>query len=213
MTADMSGGGADVMATEGAFAGGVELLERALGYTLGSLHLVRPEMLGNPTPCREWDLHALLLHMNDSLLAMYEAITARHIWLDPPGEDDVDDVRAGSGEPAADLVERLRTRACRMMGAWANARSDVGVRIVDSELSASGVAAVGAVEVAVHGWDVARACGSDRPLPQPLAVELLELSTLFVRAADRPGRFAAPLPVSPDAGPGDRLLAYLGRRS
>ena len=66
--------------------------------------------------------------------------------------------------------------------------------------------------MAVHGWDVARACGRDRPVPPSLAEELLDLSPLFVSAADRPGRFAPPVDVPPLAGPGDRLVAFLGRR-
>ena len=57
-------------------AQGVALLERAMGYTLGSLQLVTPQSLDNPTPCREWDLRALLLHMNDSLLTLHQAIAA-----------------------------------------------------------------------------------------------------------------------------------------
>jgi hypothetical protein len=40
---------------------------------------------------------------------------------------------------------------------------------------------------------------------------MLELSPLFVTDADRPARFAAPIDVPPLAGPGDRLIAFLGR--
>ncbi len=34
----------------------VALLERAMGYTLGSLVLVTPAAMANPTPCSGWDL-------------------------------------------------------------------------------------------------------------------------------------------------------------
>jgi hypothetical protein len=67
------------------------------------------------------------------------------------------------------------------------------------------------VEVAVHGWDVARACGVDRPIPPALAGELLELCPLLVDDADRPGRFGPPADPSRWARPGDRLVAFLGR--
>jgi hypothetical protein len=36
----------------------VALLERAVGYTVGGLPPVTPGAMSNPTPCREWDLHA-----------------------------------------------------------------------------------------------------------------------------------------------------------
>jgi uncharacterized protein (TIGR03086 family) len=74
------------------------------------------------------------------------------------------------------------------------------------------LACTGALEISVHGWDVARACGHDRPLPVPLAVDLLSVAPLLVDDADRPGRFAGPVDVPPSAGAGDRLLAFLGRQ-
>ena len=74
------------------------------------------------------------------------------------------------------------------------------------------MAAAGAVEVAVHGWDVARSAGRGRPLPAELAAELLALAPLLVSAADRPARFADPVAVSARATAGERLVAYLGRR-
>jgi hypothetical protein len=73
------------------------------------------------------------------------------------------------------------------------------------------VTSTGALEVAIHGWDVARSCGHRRPIPRSLAEEMLELSPLFITDADRPVRFAAPVDVPPLAGPADRLVAFLGR--
>ena len=68
-------------------------------------------------------------------------------------------------------------------------------------------------EVAVHGWDVARACGLDAPVPPALAEELLALCHLLVHDADRPTRFAGRLDWSLDLdNPSDRLVAFLGRR-
>jgi len=67
------------------------------------------------------------------------------------------------------------------------------------------------VEVAVHGWDVARACGQDRPLPPALAGELHELCILLVDDGDRPHRFGPEVELPSTANAGDRLLALLGR--
>jgi uncharacterized protein (TIGR03086 family) len=196
--------------TTTALTGGVELLERAMGYTLGGLLLVTPEAMSNPTPCDEWDLRELLLHMNDSLFTLHEAIVVGHLYLDPSA--DGVDPNADYGDPALDPVASLRNRACQMVGAWANARERVEISIADLALTAGIVAATGAVEVAVHGWDVARACGQDRPIPPALAGELLELCQLLVSDTDRPTRFAPPVDVPRQADPGDRLVAYLGRR-
>jgi uncharacterized protein (TIGR03086 family) len=180
---------------------GIALLERAVSYTLGSLHLVTTGAMSRPTPCHDWDLRALLAHMNDSLLALCEAIDIGRVDLD-----------LGDGvDPSVDPVASLRNRACRMIGSWtASGRPDV-VSIAGLPLSAGIVTSTGAIEVAVHGWDVARACGPDRPIPDALAEELVELLPYFVTTGDRPGRFAAPVAVSAGAGPGERLVALLGR--
>lgn len=192
-----------------ALTGGVALLERAMGYTLGGLQLVTPGAMSDPTPCREWDLRALLLHMNDSLLTLHEAIAVGHVGLDRAQDhgDPTDDY----GDPGVDPVLSLRNRACRMIGAWANAHGPGEISIADRALTSGSVAAIGALEVAVHGWDVSRACGQSRPIPPALAEELLDLCLLLVSHADRPARFSMPLDVPLSRSPSDRLVAYLGR--
>jgi uncharacterized protein (TIGR03086 family) len=180
--------------------GGIALLERALSYTLGSLLLVTPDSLRNPTPCSDWDLADLLAHMNDSLAALQQAADLGHIDEPAPRLD-----------PDLDPVGSLRSRACRLLGAWSDAARPETVSIASLQISTSILTRTGAVEVAVHGWDVARACGVDRPIPPRLARELLDASTYLVIESDRPGRFAAPIDVPRDAPAGDRLLAYLGR--
>lgn len=179
--------------------GGIGLLERAIGFTLGSLQLVTPEAMSRPTPCREWNLRALLAHMNDSLAALHEAVRSGRISTDPVSDS------------TADTVRSLRDRACRTLGDWSNVDTHQLVAIGGQRLPAGLVTAAGAMDVAVHGWDVAAACGDHRPIPDALAEELIELAPLLVTAADRPGRFAPPATVSPHAGASDRLVAFLGR--
>ena len=181
---------------------GVALLERAVNYTLGSLRLVTTQALTRGTPCQGWDLRALLEHMNDSLLALYEAMHLGRVDVAVP-EDPAD--------PAADLVAGLRSRACRLIGACTAPHGPDIVTIAGHPLTSCIVTSAGAIEVAVHGWDVAEACGEGRPLPPPLAEELLDLAPLLVTDADRPGRFAPAVDVPRPASPSDRLIAFLGR--
>jgi uncharacterized protein (TIGR03086 family) len=185
-----------------ALIGGIALLERAINYTLGNLHMVTPEAMSRPTPCAGWDLRALLDHMNDSLLALNEAVDVGRVDLDVPADD-----------PArvADPVVTLRERACTLLGSWTSADTHRAISIAGCPLTTGIVTGTGAIEVAVHGWDVARACRRQRPIPPSLAEEMLDLSPLFVTLADRPTRFAAPVDVPSRAAPGDRLLAFLGR--
>ncbi len=189
-------------------AGGVALLGRAVDYTRGSLALVAPRLLRAPTPCRDWDLRALLRHMDDSLAALTEAAELGYVDLRQVPDSPV-------SRPAEDsarvLVDRLRERACALLGAWTGAPADRLPRVHDRPVPADLLARAGAVEIAVHGWDVAAACGGRRPLPEPLARALLDVVPAVVSAADRPLRFAAPVGVPREAAAATRLLGLLGR--
>lgn len=188
-----------------ALTGGIILLERAITYTLGSLNLVSPEDLGRATPCAVWNLNALLWHLDDSIRALDEAIHLGRVEPDPP---DGGASRAGQ-EPCPVTV--VRDRACRLLGTWVSGDVPHHVSIAGRPLPNTIVASTGAVEIVVHGWDVARACLRDRPIPPSLAEEMLQLSALFVTDDDRPVRFAPRVAVSPLATASDRLVAFLGR--
>ncbi|MFH0521915.1 TIGR03086 family metal-binding protein [Streptomyces sp. M41] len=173
-----------------------ELLERSLGYALGSVAGVEAAGLGRGTPCAQWDLGELLGHLDDSLDALYEGLTGGRIGL----------------FPRADRACGFRTRACAVLGAWASGPRQSAL-VGDRALDVRTMAAVGAVEIAVHGWDVAQAGGRPRPLPDALAADLLPVARYAVGEADRGVRFGEPVAVPKWAGPDVRLLAYLGRRA
>jgi uncharacterized protein (TIGR03086 family) len=196
----LDGGRADA-----ALLGGVAVLERAIAYALGSLAMVTPDALGAPTPCRHWDLHDLLEHLHDSMAALQEAVAVGRVVTCP-------DPATAAGAKGEAVIVLVRDRAACLLGTWANAGGAPTVRIDDEPVTAPLVAGAGAIEVAVHGWDIGQACGRPRPIPGELADELLDLSMLLVRERDRPGRFAPPVPVPADAPSSDRLLAFLGRR-
>jgi uncharacterized protein (TIGR03086 family) len=182
--------------------GSVGLLAGAVRYARGSLGCVTPAMLRRPTPCEAWDLAALLQHVGDSLAAIHEGIASGSVG---PGN-------ATAPAGPARLIAAVRDRAYRLEAACAAAsRGDQPVAVADRRLAGDVVAAVGAVEIAVHGWDIARACGRGRPIPPVLASGILNVVPLVVTDAVRDRRFGPPVTVSPQAAPGDRLVALLGR--
>lgn len=177
------------------------LLERAVAYTRSTVALLPRAAPDTPTPCAQWDLVRLLRHMDDALAAFTEAAESGYVAPDGPAPSD----------PAL-IAASLRERACRLLGAWAHEPGRPAVSVVGHDLSMTVLAATGALEIAVHGWDVARACGENRPIPVELAATLLAVAPLVVHADDRPSRFAAPYDVPPTAPASRRLLAFLGRR-
>jgi uncharacterized protein (TIGR03086 family) len=189
--------------TTGGMTGGIRLLEPAIGYALAAAAAVTPEFLSRPTPCRGWDLRMLLRHASESVAAICEGIDAGCIGLCPSGED---------ADVASDPARAFRDRAARLLGACASpGRQHEVIHIADGLLQASAMAGAGALEIAVHGWDVSRACGRCQPIPPALAADLLAIAPLLVPGTDRHPLFAAPVSVPPEADPSDRLAAFLGR--
>jgi uncharacterized protein (TIGR03086 family) len=184
-------------------ADGARLLEPSVGYALGAVLAVTPELLPRPTPCRDWDLRMLLRHASESLAAIGEGIEAGRVGPHPAAED---------RDLAADPAEAFRDRAGQLLDAWTSlGHQRQAVDIAGCPLAASVMAAAAALEVAVHGWDISQACGQRQPIPRALATALLEISPVLVPRAGRHPLFAAPVTVPETAAPSDRLAAFLGR--
>jgi uncharacterized protein (TIGR03086 family) len=185
--------------------GAVLLLEQAVDYGLGSVDDVPPGGLRLPTPCAGWNLEALLCHLCESMSALREAPDCGGVALLP------------GGPPAAtDLVTAVRSGARALLESWQRLAADAGtepgaIRVGGLPVPGETVAFIGALEIAVHGWDIAQACGARRPIPVPLALAMLRRAPMVADGATRATLFAAPVPVSPLASPSDRLVAFLGR--
>ena len=173
----------------------LELLERALTYTRTTLSSVGPDRSG-PTPCAGWSLADLLAHMDDGLDTFLEAAGGT-VRVEVPW-------RAG-----ADL-EGLQRKACHLMGVWSGPTPSLVV-VGDQTLPIDLLVSAAALEIAVHGWDVAQATGLDHPLPEDLARSLLPIARRMVADEDRAERFAAPVKPVPGTGRSGQLLGFLGR--
>lgn len=182
------------------------ILERSIGFLLTAVQPVTRPMLAHPTPCAAWDLNMLLLHVGDSLAAVHEGLAAGRVGIRPVAVD-------ASGDP----VSVLRVRAVRvlrhtMASSGCHDRGAGTAAIGDLRLPVEAVAGAGALEAAVHGWDIAQATGERRPLPPDLAADLLDVSRTLTPPCGRRPLFGEPVDPGPHASPGDRLVAFLGRR-
>ncbi|MFC4121407.1 maleylpyruvate isomerase family mycothiol-dependent enzyme [Nonomuraea zeae] len=180
------------------------LLPPAIEYALECVSHITQESLTHQTPCAEWNLAELLSHVNDSLAILHEGAVLGFIAGDPmavPGD-----------LPADNLVQTFTGRARQFLAAVTPASGDESsVAIADRVLSRDIMIAVGVVEVAIHGWDIACSCNVRKPIPAALASGIMEIVPMLVTDDARAGDFGRPVLVSPLAGPSDRLLAFLGR--
>ena len=182
--------------------GATGLLVGAISYTLGVCALVGPGDMTLPTPCADWDLAMLLAHLNASMADLETAISAGTLDLECPPD-----------HAAGDPVEILRDRAAQLLcTAYCYDAPGRLVAVSGLPVPAGLVACTGAVEIAVHGWDISAARDARRPIdpiPPALATRMLGLCPLLV--AGREGLFAGPVKVPAQASPGDKLVAFLGR--
>ncbi|WP_141579411.1 TIGR03086 family metal-binding protein [Actinomadura sp. WMMA1423] len=178
-------------------------LERSICFLLTAVQPVTRAMLTRRTPCAGWDLQMLLLHVGDSLAAVHEGLSAGRVGLRPIAVD-----------PVRDPVSALRVRAVRVLRSARAAAGCPGraAAIGDLRIPDGLVAGAGALEAAVHGWDVAQATGARRPVPPGLALDLLDVAGTLVPPGGRRPLFEEPVEPAPQASPGERLVAFLGRR-
>jgi uncharacterized protein (TIGR03086 family) len=188
-------------------SGAVELLAGAISYLLGVCAPIGAADMTLPTPCPDWDLAGLLGHLCQSMADLEAALRTGRLDLDQP-----------AGCAGGDPVEALRDGAAQLLCAgYCYGGAEGFVAVGGLPMPAGLVACTGAVEIAVHGWDVSAArarAGRDAgisrtQIPAPLATRMLRLSPLLV--AGREGLFAVPVAVPAQASPGDRLVGYLGR--
>ena len=180
------------------------LAERAGVHALDVLAQVTEDDLASPTPCPDWDVRNLLLHVADAaaLLAGLAATGERR----PAGasnarsEDPVEAARMGVQR----LLETLRV-------ASASASAD-GAAGRDDDPPAWQEAAYGTgIELTTHTWDLATSLGAEVPVPDGLAAEVLDLATGLVGDEQRAEFFGPRIEVEPTARAGDRLAGFLGR--
>lgn len=173
---------------------------------------VRDDHLGGTTPCPDYSVAALL----DHLMGLCVAFTCAARKEPMPASD-------GESQPGGATAEHLdpawRDRLPERLQELATAWDDPVAW--DGEATAGGVtmpaAAMGLValdEVAVHGWDLARATGQAYRLDEATTAAVLAFtaeSATPENAALRAGIFGPVVEVAADAAALDRALGFAGR--
>lgn len=179
-----------------------DLLGESVAWTASTLPAAAAASPSLRTPCDDWALVDLLLHMDDALEAFHEAAGGH---VSPP-------VPRHPATPGA-LVERLRFSVCRLLEAWSRP-VPASVTVGDLPLPTGILLDAAALEIAVHGWDVSVATGGPC-MPESLAGRLIPVVDTVVDCGDvGPGRrFGLPVPTAPAAPLDVVLLARLGRRA
>ncbi|MDQ6674034.1 MAG: TIGR03086 family metal-binding protein [Chloroflexota bacterium] len=183
----------------------IALLSRALDQTGALVARVRPDQARLPTPCRAWDVRALINHVVHDVQQF--TMMARGGQWAAQDTDVIGDDWAGA----------YRQAAIALLAAWQQEGAlDGTVQLPVGEVSGEWRVSQQIADLAVHGWDIARATGQATNLDPELAQVSLawarqNLQPQF-RGAEGSGRaFGAEVVVPEDAPVYDRLAGFFGR--
>ncbi|MEV0379298.1 TIGR03086 family metal-binding protein [Nonomuraea sp. NPDC050643] len=169
-----------------------DMMTQAAGRTAAVVAGVREEQFGLRTPCAEFDVKALINHL-EWVADLFASLAAKGPMVE-------------QREYAGDFPERVR----RMLAAWEPEQAWEG-ESPGMGLPMRAVATMALFDLVVHGWDLARATGAPFQAEPETVKALLGFAAQMTPTGRQRGIFAEAVAVGPGATELDRLLAMAGR--
>ncbi|MEV4332959.1 TIGR03086 family metal-binding protein [Streptomyces sp. NPDC049597] len=160
--------------------------------------------LTGPTPCTDWDIRTLVNH-----LVLYTAHGLEHRALrrQLSAELTARDFTADADWPLS-YAEQLD----RALAAWSDPAVWQGeVDLGFTSMPAGDTVSLITKELAVHGWDLARATGQEYRVSQAAGALVLDVVEAHAEIYRQYGGFAAPVAADGSATAFERALAAAGR--
>lgn len=168
---------------------------------------VASEQWHSATPCSEWDVRTLVHHLLNEqrwVPPLFDGLTIEQIGDRFEGDLLGDDASAWPGLLAASVEEAHAAVAqpAALERTVHLSFGDATGREYVTQLTA---------DLAVHGWDLARATGQDETLDPDVVALLLPWTDANAELVAASGMFGSRIDVGPDAPDDVRLLGLLGR--
>lgn len=175
----------------------IDALDKGFQHAHGVIAGVRADQYDDETPCELWTVRDLLEHMIGVVARIGAAV-------------------AGTPRVAfvlgADPAGQFQEAATSTLEAWrAPGALD---RVVDGgpgPMPGHVLAGINLLDTTTHTWDLATATGQPVSLPDDVAAAAMEASRATITPVIRSGRFGPEVAVADEAGPTERLVAFLGR--
>jgi len=182
----------------------VDLLRSAVADAAPNYAKLSVEHLHLDTPCKDWDLRALLNHAYSRFELSTRA--ARSIATEDFSVVETDHV----GSDPAGAFDRMTTE---LLAAWDACDDFETPRVTPmGPIPPEGILVFGAQDVFVHAWDVAKTIGVEPELSDEMIAVFTETHKQSVDEQTRAMFFADQIDVDADASPLDKLVAFLGRQ-
>ena len=182
-----------------------EPLERAVGVAKQVLAGVQPEQLGLPTPCKSWDVSALINHIVGGSFWFGASMEAG----ESPADDESPDFASGDFAASYEDGSKQAVAAFGAPGAL-----EKMVKLPFGEFPGAAFMGLATVDTFTHAWDLAKATGQDTDLDPEFARQLLQQAQGMIPnevRGDEPMPFGPTLEAGPTACAADELAAFLGR--
>jgi uncharacterized protein (TIGR03086 family) len=184
----------------------VDLLERTTTAASRVVANVKPDQLGDATPCTEWTVRDLLNHMIGCAEMFAGAAAGEPSSINPFGTpDDVVGV-----DPSATYDDA----ATRMVSLWRQHGLDGTVPLLRGDSPAQVACTIAMCDQLVHAWDLAQATGQQYDAD----AEAVDAAWDFTKENMGPeGRgegkpFAQIVEISDSEPKVEQLMAFMGRR-
>jgi uncharacterized protein (TIGR03086 family) len=185
----------------------VELHGRCGGRFAALVAGVGPEQWHDETPCSEWDVRTLIHHVFDEQLwtgPLFEGLTIGEVGDRFEGDLMGDDASTWVGLLASSIHDAHA----------ALAQPDALQRTVHlsfGDTSGEEYAIQLTADLAIHGWDLARATGQDDTIDPGAVALLLPWAEANAGLLTESGMFGSPVNLAPDNSDDARLLGLVGR--
>lgn len=181
----------------------------------------------NPTPCTDFDVRALLAHM-DTVNRKVTGFGLEHRDImsdhDAPVQQRAADAEAYASDhidnrSATELADAVRTESTAAQQAWTDDVLDTPIQLGwGPVLPGRVVTAIYVMEVLTHAWDLATATGQPAEAPGGLgqvglAAARASLPDEMPRGADKGVPFGPKVTAAADAGPTEQTVNWTGRVS
>lgn len=181
----------------------VELFAESIGRFADQVDEIGEDQWDAPTPCAEWDVHALVDHVCNEQLWAPHLVAGETI-------DQVGD--RYDGDCLGDDPKGTFRRAVEgSTAAFAGADLDATVHLSFGDVPCRIYLEQMLTDAEVHGWDLAKGLGEAAELEPETASFLLPTMEAQEELIRSTGVFGSAVPVRDDADDEARLLALLGR--
>ena len=168
------------------------------------INAVPEQELNGPTPCGDWDLRTLLNHT--ILWTSYSAERRAH------GESVAEELMSKDFTADPGFREDYAAQIDKAVQAWSDPSAWEGeIGVMGNATPAADIGAMLIMEMALHGWDIARATGQEYACDDAVAQTLRETVQEQAEMFRKYDGFADVVPVKDDASAFDRALALSGR--